>query len=152
MREESTWRSTENLQRCYASCAQSVAGGTGGGCEELSMVRACGTASGGVLWLYAESVLAGSSSQLLFLCPFQWLLSHQDLCSYELELTWALFCLWDYRQSRFPAWVGLAHARSCLHAFLCVYVYILLISFILNNDCSFSCVEFWSHSALGLIL
>ena len=39
------------FQNCYACCAQSVASGTGGGCEELSMVRACAQSVVSVSWL-----------------------------------------------------------------------------------------------------
>ena len=39
------------FQNCSACCAQSVAGGAGGGCEELRMVGACAQSVASVSWL-----------------------------------------------------------------------------------------------------
>ena len=39
------------FQNCYACCAQSVARGTGGGCEELSIVGACAQLVVSVSWI-----------------------------------------------------------------------------------------------------
>lgn len=60
------------FQNCYACCAQSVAGGTGGGCEELSMVRACAQPVVSVSWLYVVSLGWVIFSAALSL-SFQWL-------------------------------------------------------------------------------
>ena len=66
------------FQNPCACCALSVAGGTGGGCEEPSVDAACAhsvlTASWALMW----SLLV-TSSQLLCPCPFSRTLSHQEL-------------------------------------------------------------------------
>ena len=96
------------FQNCYACCAQSVARGTGGGCEELSVDRACAQSVISAWWacMHFPCTAHGhswavSSSPFHCPCPLSKSLSHQGPVIMDSEVTWALLYLQDHGQGAF---------------------------------------------------